>query len=543
MPQVPNTPGWSARRGNHYLFAYDERLAVIGKAVIKWKSVEVRLGTGDKAAQSLAPPSTTDGFTRQWTREPSADCPPAKLPEFVMAKLLVGVEPEKPVVETKSKPKHQVDDDFCCTSDWTFLEEHGWRFDGEHVIRPGKENGTSASFCSAEDGTRLLHVFSTNAQPFEAEKNYNAFDAYALLNHKGDAEAARADLVKRGYGRMRIELISSKEMASGNYTLEYHIPDVLVKGQPCIIAGAKKTLKTSLAVDLAISLASGKAFLGRFPVKKPCNVVMLSGESGRETLTETAIRICQSKGIALADLDRLNWSTFLPTFDNIVHLDGVERMIEEVHCEVLFIDPTYFCMSGADASNLFIQGGLLRKISEVCQRHGVTLLLLHHNKKQGGTKGRVNREPPELDDIAWAGFAEFARQWILIGRRAAFVPSTGEHELWLSLGGSAGHSGLWALDVDEGISGMPRHWKVMLSSPDEARDEKKADTIRDRLLAAMREFPEGQTKTGILTAASVRSCAKTNTVFEALIREGRLLPHSVKKGAGTYAGYVLATSA
>ena len=117
---------------------------------------------------------------------------------------------------------------------------------------------------------------------------------------------------------------------------------MFVKAQPCIFAGAKKTLKTSLAIDLGISLASGKPFLGRHEVKKPCNVTILTGESGLATIKETAIRISQSKGISLDGLDRLSWSTFLPTLDDSVHLDGVERMIEESHCEVLFIDPLIF---------------------------------------------------------------------------------------------------------------------------------------------------------------------------------------------------------
>jgi hypothetical protein len=69
------------------------------------------------------------------------------------------------------KPKHRVDDDFCCTSTWQFLEDHGWKLAGEHATRPGRKDGVSASFCKAEDGTRLLHIFSTNAQPFEAEGN------------------------------------------------------------------------------------------------------------------------------------------------------------------------------------------------------------------------------------------------------------------------------------------------------------------------------------------------------------------------------------
>jgi hypothetical protein len=538
--EIPVTPSWSARRGCHYLFAYDERLAVLGKAVVKWKSVEIRLGTGKKAAQSLLPPSTTDGFTRQWTTELSPDCLPAKLPEVVIERLLASVESESQQAASQVRSIPKVDDDFCRRSDWKFLEDYGWKVAGDHATRPGKQDGASASFCTAGDGTRLLHVFSTNAGPFKPGKNYNAFNAYALLSHNGNAEAARTDLAKQGYGQIRIELITSKELAANDYTLEYHIPNVLVRGQPCIFAGAKKTLKTSLAIDLAISLASGEPFLGRFSVHKPCNTIMLSGESGLATIKETAHRICQSKGIELAGIDKLWWSSFLPSLDDAAHLNAVERMIEETQCEVLFVDPLYLCLSGVDAGNVFIQGGKLRPIGDACQRHGVTLLMVHHTRKQAKTQSRTNCPPPELDDIAWAGFAEFARQWLLVGRREEYVPGTGEHRLWANVGGSAGHSGLWALDVEEGIAGMPRHWNVILSSPNEAREEKKADGIRQRILDAMKEFPNGQTKTGIYTVANLRSCEKANAVFTSLIEEGQIVERRVKKGAATYTGYALA---
>ena len=54
-----------------------------------WKEVEVRLGAGGKAAQSVVPPSTTDGFAREWIVPLSADSLPAKLPESVIQKLLI----------------------------------------------------------------------------------------------------------------------------------------------------------------------------------------------------------------------------------------------------------------------------------------------------------------------------------------------------------------------------------------------------------------------------------------------------------------------
>jgi hypothetical protein len=77
--EKPKTPSYASRRGCHELYAWDDRLAVIGKAKLNWKSVEVRLGTGNKAAQSLIPPSQSDGFTRQWINDLST--PLAPLPD------------------------------------------------------------------------------------------------------------------------------------------------------------------------------------------------------------------------------------------------------------------------------------------------------------------------------------------------------------------------------------------------------------------------------------------------------------------------------
>ena len=82
------TPSWQSRRGPpHRLFASDPRLSKIGKAVLKYKTVEIRIG-GDKGAQSVLPPSITDGFERKWVNELSSECMPPPLPELVIERLL-----------------------------------------------------------------------------------------------------------------------------------------------------------------------------------------------------------------------------------------------------------------------------------------------------------------------------------------------------------------------------------------------------------------------------------------------------------------------
>src|SRR5580658_2049000 len=109
----------------------------------------------------------------------------------------------------------------------------------------------------------------------------------------------------------RFRLFSGAQLKSAKAT-RYLIPGILAAGQPGGIYGGFKTLKTSLAADLLISLASGTPFLGRFPVAKPGRVVFLSGEAGLEALKATADRICRERGLSLESLENFHLSPDLP---------------------------------------------------------------------------------------------------------------------------------------------------------------------------------------------------------------------------------------
>jgi hypothetical protein len=97
-------------------------------------------------------------------------------------------------------------DDFNSRASWAeILEPHGWHltdvFDGgtEHWCRPHKGGGISATV--NYEGSDLLYVFSTSAEPFEERRGYTKFTAYAQLNHGGDFSAAAQTLRQQGYGR------------------------------------------------------------------------------------------------------------------------------------------------------------------------------------------------------------------------------------------------------------------------------------------------------------------------------------------------------
>ena len=283
--------------------------------------------------------------------------------------------------------------------------------------------------------------------------------------------------------KVSYKIITSAELEASDYAVEYLVSRTLVAGQPCIIAGGKKTLKTSIMIDLAITLATGGCFLGKLPARRRTRTLVMSGESGLGTIQETAGRIAKAAGRKLSDIDALIWSEDLPKFGHLEHLDAMVDLLDNEKPEVVMIDPTYLCMPSADASNLMAQGELLRGMNNVVAGAGAMMILAHHTRKRPTRTDNTTWEPPELDDIAWAGFPEWARQWLLIGRRASYDPGSNFHELWLSVGGSAGHSALWAVDVDENRSDAPsdidpfepaaRGWSVDIRSGREAREAAK----------------------------------------------------------------------
>ena len=82
--------------------------------------------------------------------------------------------------------------------------------------------------------------------------------------------------------------MTSAELDAADLHTEYLVEGILAAGQPCVIAASKKSLKTTTAIDLAMSLASRSPFLGKFHVPKSVRVALMSGESGDAVIQETA---------------------------------------------------------------------------------------------------------------------------------------------------------------------------------------------------------------------------------------------------------------
>lgn len=270
-------------------------------------------------------------------------------------------------------------------------------------------------------------------------------------------------------------MIDSKKFSKMSCPIRWLVDGVLVENQPAVIGGPMKCLKTSVAIDLAVSISSGQPFPGEFEVPRPYSVAVFSGESGKATIQETARRVCEAKGTSIEDCP-IFWSFRLPTLSRRRDLKAISTTVRDWEIKVVIIDPLYLCLMqagmGASASNLYEVGAILSATARACLSAGATPVLIHHATKTSSTKGDAG-----LSSLAFAGIREFARQWLLLSRRTEYKEGSGFHALKMSVGGSAGHSGRWHLDVQEGVAtpGEERKWELSVTHARHPKDDMDQD--------------------------------------------------------------------
>jgi replicative DNA helicase len=286
--------------------------------------------------------------------------------------------------------------------------------------------------------------------------------------------------------------MTSEEFAEADFRHEWLVEDALVLGQLGVIGGPPKTLKSSVAIDLAVSIGSGTDFLGRFPVPEPRAVALFCGEIGAAAARGTALRVCRGRGVILADCAVL-WEFEVPRLD-LEHVRArLGKDLVNFGIEVAIVDPLHAALAraaGPSSTNLYAMGALLQAATAACLEAGVTPIFVHQANK-GASRNSTGGVGLDLVDLAQGGVAEASRQWLLLSRREPYRPGKGQHRLRLNVGGSAGQSGRYDLDVDEGQLDRDfrgRRWDVRVSEVSDAPDadaEKPASRARRRGLPSL----------------------------------------------------------
>jgi replicative DNA helicase len=272
-----------------------------------------------------------------------------------------------------------------------------------------------------------------------------------------------------------LDLIDSKTFFSETYHDAWLINGVIIEGEPGVIGGPSKSLKTSILVDAVISLGTRTPFLSKFVVPEAVRCALLSGESGKRTIQSIARQVCLNRGIEGVP-PNVFWGFKVPQLTDDEHLAVLRKTIEDNGLKFVAVDPFYLTVlagkAGIDTKDMFQMGPMLSEVSQACIEAGCTPLLAHHFvKKRDDPFG-----PPELGDLAFSGIGQFVRQWMLVAPRERFDAEVGLFRLHFGYGGSAGHCGEYALDIEVGTLSADsdrRTWKVAIATPAQHRTAKQ----------------------------------------------------------------------
>jgi hypothetical protein len=276
---------------------------------------------------------------------------------------------------------------------------------------------------------------------------------------------------------------------------EWLIRDILVEGQPFLLGGKKKCLKTAILCDLALSLATATPFLGHFDVPQPRRVAFFSAESGKQDIQNRMKAIRQQKRTNRPLRDQLSVSFQRPKLSDQEDLQRIRDFIARKRIEVMIVDPLYLTIlagtKDVSASDLYQMGGVYGDVADAITNAGATPALSHHFKK---TVGKDDTDL-DLDDFSFVGAAEFARQSLLIGRRGSYNGPRNNQLVVRTHGFGRGER--YSVRIDEGTVEEPR-WSVMVELERETvtreRRTKAQQDVADlrEALAGLVEQNQGQ---------------------------------------------------
>src|ERR1700733_8237913 len=101
-------------------------------------------------------------------------------------------------------------------------------------------------------------------------------------------EQAVASAGNESSAATRISIITSSQLAGPEYAPRWLAEDCIRPGQPTILAGRAKDLKTTLAVSKAVSFAAGVPVFESCQVEAEKRVLYVSGEYALPTVRSIA---------------------------------------------------------------------------------------------------------------------------------------------------------------------------------------------------------------------------------------------------------------
>lgn len=172
-------------------------------------------------------------------------------------------------------------------------------------------------------------------------------------------------------------------------------------GWPAVgfVAGPPKSMKTWIALEIAVSVASGQPCLGRYAVKKRGHVLLYAAEDAAEAIRDRVAAIASARRIDLESLGVGLISVPSLRLDSDEHRRRLEATVASIRPRLLILDPLVRLHSGDENSSRDISE-LLAFLRGLQRKYEVAILVVHHVRKSPSSQpGQALRGSGDLQ--AW----------------------------------------------------------------------------------------------------------------------------------------------
>jgi len=148
-----------------------------------------------------------------------------------------------------------------------------------------------------------------------------------------------------------------------------------------LIAARPKSLKTWLACELAVAVATGKEALGRFPVRDPGPVLVYAAEDDLPSMRVRFQSVADAREVVLKDAPIYLIDLPALHIDDASQLRRLRQTVASVRPRLLILDPFVRIVGGIDENSAQEVSSVLGSLRAIQREHDVAVQLIHHMRK------------------------------------------------------------------------------------------------------------------------------------------------------------------
>lgn len=173
-----------------------------------------------------------------------------------------------------------------------------------------------------------------------------------------------------------------------------------------VIGGEPKTMKTTAALSMAVTVAAGVPCFGRFAAAQTGRVLLYAAEDPPHVVRERLEGLCDHVGVNLSALDIHVITTPVLRLDVPDERQRLANTIADLRILLLILDPFCRLHRGIDENQSSEVAPMLAFLRELQRRYRVAVALTHHSRKGAGKQrgGQALRGTSEFHawvDSAW----------------------------------------------------------------------------------------------------------------------------------------------